>query len=85
MKTMFVTHIRPLLEYNSEIWSPFYLMNIDMVENIQRRFTKRVKGLWHTPYAERLRICELEPLELRRIKRDVVLVYKVIKGYIGLD
>ena len=85
MRTMFVTHIRPIAEYNSEIWSPCYVKDIDLVENLQRRFTKRIKGMYRLEYSERLKRCNLESLELRRIKKDLVLVYKIIHRLIGLE
>jgi len=45
---------------------------IDKLENIQRRFTKRFPSLSHLSYLERLRALELEPLELRRLKFDLI-------------
>ena len=35
---------RPLLEVNSVIWSPHYKQNSDLIERVQRRFTKRLPG-----------------------------------------
>ena len=54
MVQMFVTHVRPVLEYNTEVWSPGYVKDIDMVENVQRRYTKRIKGLFDLSYPDRL-------------------------------
>jgi hypothetical protein len=36
------------------------------------------------PYAERLRVCCLEPLELRRICADLVMTFKIVKGIVNL-
>jgi hypothetical protein len=85
MITYFVTHVRPILEYNCEVWSPFLLADIDLVESVQRSFTKRIYGFWDIPYPERLQLLNLESLEIRRIKRDLILVFKVIKQLIALD
>ena len=38
----FTTYVRPLLEYNSPVWSPFLLKDINSLESVQRRFTKRM-------------------------------------------
>jgi hypothetical protein len=84
MLTYFITHVRPILEYNCEVWSPFALADIDLIENVQRRFTKRIFGFWEVPYPERLRLLNLESLELRRIKRDIILVFKIIKNLVAL-
>lgn len=85
MKIMFVTHVRPIVEYCTEVWSPFWLKDIDMIENVQRRFTKKCNGLWDVPYVDRLNILKLEPLELRRIKRDLQMVYKIIHNLVSLN
>ena len=38
----FVTYDRPIFEYASGIWSPYKLSYIDMIESVQKRFTKRL-------------------------------------------
>ncbi|MFZ2537525.1 MAG: reverse transcriptase domain-containing protein, partial [Oscillospiraceae bacterium] len=38
----FKVYVRPLLEYNSSIWSPNQIGLIDSIEKVQRRFTKYV-------------------------------------------
>ena len=48
------TYILPILEYCSSIWSPHKLSDIDLLENVQRSFTKRLSGLWDLPYDARL-------------------------------
>ena len=76
--------VRPSLEYGSQVWSPYLLKDIDCVENVQRRFTKRFPGLWETPYTERLQILGLESLEKRRIISDLILTYKILNKKIDL-
>jgi len=39
------TYVRPLVEYNSVVWSPVNLHDTDAIESVQRRFTKRLPGL----------------------------------------
>ena len=34
-------YVRPIVEYNSIIWSPSTVRDIDAVESVQRRFTKK--------------------------------------------
>ena len=41
----YCTHVRPIHEYNSVIWSPSNLRDIRRVQSVQRRFTKRILGL----------------------------------------
>ena len=40
----FVTYVRQLLEYNTVVWSPHLKGDIHTIENVQRRFTKRLPG-----------------------------------------
>ena len=49
----FVNYVRSLLEYNSVIWTPYLNCDIERVEQVQRRFTKRLRGL---KYADRLKL-----------------------------
>ncbi len=81
---MYVTYIRSILEYNCEIQSPLYIQDIDRIESIQRKFTKRINGLFHRTYKQRQIFCGFESLELRRIKRDVILVYKIVHNIVDL-
>jgi len=48
----YIVHVRPLNEHNSIIWSPITLRDIDAIESVQRRFTKRLPGLQSVPYAD---------------------------------
>jgi len=40
----FLTYVRPLVEYNSVVWSPYHKGDILAIENVQHRFTKRIPG-----------------------------------------
>ena len=37
-------YARPLLEYCSVIFSPHYVYLINLIENVQKRFTKKLPG-----------------------------------------
>ena len=80
----FVTYVRPILEYASNVWNPYLLKHINAIENVQRRFTKRVSSISNLPYPERLAILGLEPLELRRLKSDLVFYYKIFNNMVHL-
>jgi len=59
-----------------------YRYMIDILEKVQRRFTKRLSGLRHLSYADRLQVglLSLESLEGRRVIYDLILVYKILHG-----
>ena len=77
---MFCTYVRPILEYSSVCWSPCLVRDIVKVESVQRRFTKRIPGLHHYSYSERLRLLGLVSLEMRRLRADLIEVFKIIHG-----
>jgi len=54
-------------------------------EAVQRRFTKRIAGLRDMPYVERLKILQLESLESRRLRNDLLFTYKVSFGLASVD
>ena len=81
----FVTYVRPILEYASCVWSPCSLTYIKKVESVQRRFTKRLKGMTELQYSERLAITGAETLELRRLKADLTYIYKIMFGILDVE
>jgi len=70
----YLTYVRPLLEYNSIIWSPHSIGDVDAIEKVQRRFTKRIPGFKNYSYVERLHLLHMPRLEMRRIQNDLILV-----------
>ena len=78
MRLAFITYIRPLLEYNSIVWNPNYIYLIDLIENVQRKFTKALPSIYSLSYSERLASLNLDLLELRRVRFDLVYYYKVL-------
>ena len=81
----FIVYVRPLLEYASCVWSPYHTTLVKKIESVQRKFTKRLPGLRGLSYNDRLVRLGLERLELRRIKQDLILTYKIYFGLIGIS
>ena len=81
----FTTYVRPLLEYDSPVWSPRYAYLINKLESVQRRFTKRLRGFRQISYADRLVHLNAETLELRRLKSDLTMIFCVIRGFVSID
>jgi hypothetical protein len=80
----FMCYVRPLLEYASVVWNPWLLQDINLIENVQRSFTRKVCFLCNLPavsYDERLVLFNMEKLELRRLKFDLIETFKIIHQF----
>jgi hypothetical protein len=82
---MFTSFCRPKLEYNTCVWSPHKIGEITQLENVQRRYTKRIHGLNDLTYAERLKALGLKSLEYRRIIFDLCMVYSICHQLVNLN
>ena len=81
----FIVYVRPILEYCSSVWSPSLITDIDCIEKVQRRFTKRLAGLYDLNYGDRLIALGIDSLERRRLNADLILTYKIVFNLIDLQ
>ena len=78
----FIVYVRPILEYCCNVWSPYRVCDIRKIESVQRLFTKRLRGMKEMPYPDRLKCLGAESLEMRRIKYDLSMYFKILHGIV---
>ena len=75
--------VRPKLEYCVQAWRPYLKKDVDLLENVQRRATRLMFKDRGLSYSERLRILGLTTLETRRLRGDLIEVFKIFKIFKG--
>ena len=85
MVSLFVSHIRPVIDYGSCLWNVGYLQDVRRLESLQRRWTREIEGLGGLSYVSRLKEVGLYSVCGRLLRLDVVKIWKSFYSDVGLS
>ena len=74
---LYATYVRPLLEYASSFVHTGLQTDILCLEKVQRTAARLVRGIPTYPYCERLLLLNLFPLDIRRLRGDLILTFRL--------
>ena len=75
LKQLYLSLVRPHLEYACQIWNPHLVRDKKMLENVQKFGYKLAAHQWDASYQELLELFELQPLEQRRLHLKLGLLF----------
>jgi len=85
MKQLFTSMVRPHLEYGNVVWHPQLKKDMQLLEGVQHRASRMVPGLSKLCYEDRLRKLDIPSLSYRRLRGDMIEVYKYLHGLYSID
>ena len=87
MVTLFVSHIRPMMDFGARLWNVGFLGDLRKLERIQRRWLMQADGLGDAPYRDLLRTLRLFSVYGRMLRGDLIKIWQVFhpKVDVGLD
>ena len=78
MLKLYKSLVRHHLDYACQAWNPHSQKDIDVIERVQRRATRMISECRGLEYPERMKLLRLTTLKTRRMRADLLEVFKII-------
>ena len=75
---LYVSLVRPHLEYACPVWAPHMAKDIHAIENVQKFACKMATHNWNASYHDLLLLTELPTLERRRLELKLGQLFKIV-------
>ena len=77
---LYLSLVRPHLDYASALWSPYLKKDVSALENVQKLACRMATRLWDSGYQDLLSCVSLPSLEHRRLETRLCTLYKIINN-----
>ena len=76
--TLYKALVRSHLEYCCPVWHPSKIGDMQLIEGVQRTFTRKITDVKHLDYWERLKALGLMSLQRRRERFIIITMWKIL-------
>ena len=80
--SLYLSHVRPHLEYAAVVWDPHQINLINKLENVQKFALKAATKQWKANYDDLLSVCQVPSLVQRCQYLKLTTLFKINKGLI---
>jgi len=80
LKRLYISLVRPHLEYGCAVWDPYTLKHKRNLEQVQKFARKMASKHWDTGCEDLLELVGLPSIEQRRIYLKLCLLFKITHG-----
>ena len=78
---LYVSLVRPHLEYACPVWAPHLVKDVRAIEDVQKFACKMATHNWNSSYQDLLQLTELPTLERRRLDLKLGQLFKIIHNF----
>ena len=77
---MYISLVRPNVEYASQVWSPYKIGEVNSIESVQKFALRMCAKNWNTGYEQLLELFSLPDLQQHRLYLDLCSMFRIVHG-----